>query len=136
MDLSKLTLFRMMNNKMANLGAQQAVVAENIANANTPGYKAKEIKRQSFQDLVAVPGPSMPMKTTQAGHIPTGTNSRSVQGMMKSKNTYETSPDGNNVVIEEQLLKEMEIAKSYKQVTSLYKKHLGMIRTALKGSGN
>ena len=136
MDLSKLTLFKIMNGRMKHLGARQSVIAENIANANTPNYKAKDIQGQSFQEMVASSGAKVPMKTTNAGHISTGSSgAASMQGIVKSQNTYETSPDGNNVVLEEQLLKQMEVAKSYKHVTSIYKKHLGMIRMAIKGSG-
>ncbi|MBT7747468.1 MAG: flagellar basal-body rod protein FlgB, partial [Alphaproteobacteria bacterium] len=47
------------------------------------------------------------------------------------KDVYETSPDGNSVVLEQQLMKVTETKMDYELMTNLYRKHMGMLRTAL-----
>ena len=49
MDLNKLDVFRLTNSKMGWLSERQTVLAQNIANADTPGYKAKDLKGLIFQ---------------------------------------------------------------------------------------
>src|SRR3546814_14570951 len=44
MDLSGMTLFDMARRKMSWLGQRQAVLAQNIANSDTPGYRTKELE--------------------------------------------------------------------------------------------
>ena len=47
---------------------------------------------------------------------------------------WETSPSGNAVVIEEQLLKVSKTQLDYEAMANLYRKHMDMFRTALRGS--
>jgi flagellar basal-body rod protein FlgB len=49
----------------------------------------------------------------------------------KDKETYEVAPAGNAVVIEEQLMKVTETQGDYRLVTTLYQKHLSMLRAAI-----
>ncbi len=53
----------------------------------------------------------------------------------KRKNTYETSPTGNNVVIEEEMAKIAENQAEYQKVVSLYGKTISMFKNALGSNG-
>ncbi len=50
MDLNKVSLFGMMKQRLAWLGQRQEVLAQNIANADTPGYRRKLISFESAMD--------------------------------------------------------------------------------------
>jgi flagellar basal-body rod protein FlgB len=56
MDFSKISLFKALSRKMAWLADRQEVLAQNIAEANTPGYKAKDIKPADFRDVLGQAG--------------------------------------------------------------------------------
>lgn len=58
MDFGKLPLFSLLSQRMAWLGKRQQVLAHNIANANTPGYRAQDLKEPSFKQLMQGADPS------------------------------------------------------------------------------
>jgi len=71
------------------------------------------------------------MQVTTVNHLP-GVRKRVTDfGETVVRKPYETTIDGNSVVLEEQMAKENETAVSHRLTTELYKKHLGMIRLAL-----
>jgi flagellar basal-body rod protein FlgB len=130
MDLFKIPLFQRLTERMNWLGAREKVIAQNIANSDTPQYQPKDVVPLDFGDhlkkLVAVE--------------PTRTDPKHIQGTIppadpvdskKSKKTYETAPAGNSVVLEEQMMKLSQTQADYSQITNLYKKHVDMLKTAI-----
>ncbi len=130
MDLRNLAIFSMATRRMSWLGKRQEVLAQNIANADTPRYRPRDLKTQDFGKFLRPSVPRMQLKTTQANHVlpPRGTPKFR---QSKEKETYEVSPTGNAVVLEEQLMKVTETQGDYRLVTNLYQKHLSMIRAAI-----
>ena len=49
MSLSSMSIFAMAQSKMSWLGQRQTVLAQNIANADTPSYRAKDLEALDFQ---------------------------------------------------------------------------------------
>ena len=134
MGLSNLPIFAIMTKQMAWLTQRQEVLAQNIANSDTPGYRPRDLVPLKFRDLLrptVLRG--MAMKQTSSAHISATQRRTGFRGATQ-KQTYETAPDGNAVVIEEQLMKVSENMGSYRLVTNLYRKHVNMIRIAL-GTG-
>ena len=75
-------------------GQRLGVLATNIANADTPNYKARDI---DFSEVLAHSGEaSLPMRATQAAHI-TMTPGEVPAGDLKYRNPYQASLDGNTV---------------------------------------
>lgn len=132
MDINKIPLFASITKRMHWLNQRQKVLAENVANANTPGYKIKELKEPSFRDVMRINN-KVRMSATNAAHIsPTGGNSFAGDfTVRKSDKSYDSSPNGNDVVLEQQLMKVAETRLDYKTMTNLYRKHIGMLRMAL-----
>lgn len=130
MGLNNLPIFAIMNKQMAWLTKRQEVLAQNIANSDTPGYRPQDLVPLKFRDMLRPSQRGMAMKQTSVAHI-----SATLRGSgfrdTRQKDTYETAPDGNAVVIEEQLLKVSENQGSFRLVTNLYRKHVNMIRIAL-----
>ena len=127
----KLSIFDAIGRKMAWLTQRQTVIAENIANADTPGYAPRDMNESAFARL---------LMRSVAPVTPTLTNNAHMRGTLASdsefkvaeeRRPYETSPDGNAVVLEEQIIKVGQTQSDYQLMSNLYRKHLAMIRTAL-----
>ncbi|HYD30414.1 MAG TPA: flagellar basal body rod protein FlgB [Azospirillaceae bacterium] len=141
MDLKNLGIFKLMHQKMQWLTQRQEVLAENVANADTPGYKPRDLVPFDFKSAIRDSERNgIALTRTDGEHIAgEGTTTRRTsdwanRSLMERK-PYETSPSGNAVVLEEQMTKVAETAMDYQMVTNLYKKHVGLIKTALSRSG-
>lgn len=134
MELGNISLFDVIKKRLAWLGQRQEVVAQNIANADTPNYRARDIKPFQFRDLVRRQSASLRMAATAKGHLK-GVSKRAQDfGIATDRNPYETNPTGNSVVLEEQMAKMNETGISHRLTTQLYKKHLNLFRMAVRGS--
>lgn len=139
MAIGDLPLFEMMKQKMHWLAARQQVLAQNVANADTPGYTARDLKELDFGAMVKRTGPMLKPAATQAAHIGSpvaGAGGGLHPGQAKGgeivkKPDFETSPSGNSVVLEDQMIKVAETQMDYQTVTGLYSKSLGLIKIAL-----
>ena len=76
-------------------GERIGVLASNLANADTPGYKARDI---DFREVLSQsePASQLPLMVTQAGQISTATADQAY-GALKYRNPYQASLDGNTV---------------------------------------
>lgn len=126
-------IFNLLGKRMDWLGQRQKVLAQNIANADTPEYVPHDLKSQDFRRLVERNYlPSLKPDATQAGHIQT--SSLKADGRSEEqKQRYETAPSGNAVVLEEQLIKVAQTQADYNAITNLYKKQVSMLKLALRG---
>ena len=131
MDLSNVPLFNIVKKRMAWLGQRQEVISQNIANSDTPKYKAQDIKKFRFKELIRKESSNMRMLTTDGDHRGGQRKRWSEFGVGEVKSPYETAPNGNSVILEEQLSKMGESSVNYRLTTELYKKHIGMLRSAL-----
>ena len=107
-------------------------VAGNLANADTPGYTARDL--QPFAAMVgrsaAAPGsnPGSPART-QPGHLP-GTR-QSTPDVRPDTHVSERPASGNGVVLDEQLMKVADTETQHQLAMGVYRKYLGLFRTAL-----
>jgi flagellar basal-body rod protein FlgB len=130
MDLRNIPLFGALKRRMEWLNQRQQVLAQNIANSDTPGYRPKDLKPVNFADQLegarklklAV---TAPLHKAEAEAV--GGNFRDE----KQRVVYEESPDENAVNVEEQMLKVAEARIDYETMTTLYRKHVDMVKTAL-----
>ena len=130
MNLQEIPLFALVSKRMAWLTERQQVLAQNVANADTPKYKPRDLTQQSFRKMLAPQRPGMEMKRTAGSHIQRVPNAMQFRAE-KTRKTYETAPSGNAVVLEEQLMKVSETQGHYRLATNLYRKHVEMIKMAL-----
>lgn len=135
MDLSRIPLFEAITKRMAWLSERQSVLAQNVANVDTPGYLAKDVKAPDFATLVAHASQRLPLAATAPGHIaPVHAGSSFKQIAEK---TGEKSPNGNNVQIEDQMMKVSDTTNDFALTTSLYRAQMGLLKLALgRGTGS
>ncbi|MBL4614850.1 MAG: flagellar basal body rod protein FlgB [Magnetovibrio sp.] len=131
MELNKLTLFGLVKGRMGWLAKRQEVLAQNVANADTPGYKPKDLKAFNFDDMVRRQQTKLNAVTTSPMHMGGTRRSTSAYSEQENRSPYETSPDGNAVVLEEQMAKIGETQMQYQLTNELYRKHIGMIKIAI-----
>jgi flagellar basal-body rod protein FlgB len=128
MDTGTLLLFKAMTQRMSWLGERQKTLAQNVANADTPKYLAKDLKPMSFSDLMGTAG-KLQMVATNPNHI-TGTPGAS-QFQATVDKTAVPSPSGNSVSLEDQMLKVSGTASDYQLTTELYSQNMTMLKTVL-----
>lgn len=137
MSMLNIPLFDAMGAKMTYLDRKNTVISENIANADMPGYRAKEMSDINFGKVLdkaiqREPGKLAPVKleTTNNKHMPLP----GVDANAKTLNqrvTYEVAPNDNSVIIEEQMVKANGVQMDYNLMTNLMRKNLGMMYVAL-----
>lgn len=134
MDLRKIPLFDMMARRLAWLGQRQQVLATNIANADTPDYKPRDVKPLDFAQMArGAMAPLQPV-STHAAHLPGRPQAPGSTPLQKDRDPIETTISGNAVTIEEQLMKANQNATDYELTTNLYRKHLAMFREAVRSN--
>lgn len=135
MDLNGVPLFSLLTGRMSWLSARQSVLSENVANADTPGYVARDMKPMDFSGMVAAQGSGTGMTTTNARHFDVHAGGR---GPAEPEDAFGEggTPGGNVVSIEQEMIKLSDTQMQYQTAANLYQKAVNMFRTALGGSGN
>jgi flagellar basal-body rod protein FlgB len=133
MNPGELPLIKALQGRMAWLGQREQVLAQNVANADTPGYLAQDIKAPSFRDLVAGGVSRLPLAVTDGAHLP-GTHG-ALQARAEPVRKAPRTLSGNSVDIEQEMMKISETASDHHLVTNLYKRNIDMLRAALGRSG-
>ena len=110
------------------------MLAKNIANAGTPSYTPLDIMPIDFHGLVRREAHRFDLATTDARHR-TAARRAATFRVVAQKTIDGTTPSGSKVVLEEQLSQVAQTVMSYRVMTSLYRKHVNMIRTALGRGG-
>ncbi len=142
MDISKLKIFNMMQANLSYLNQRQDVLAQNVANANVPGYQGKDLKAPDFSQFMsnAMGGASstshIQLAATEPGHISGTGNASNIDAVTVTNKGGEVTPTGNNVVLEDEMLKISKNNLEYQQTTGLYSKMLALIKTAIGGSSS
>ncbi len=129
MGFGNVPLISILQQKMGWLNDRQSVLSRNIANASTPGFVPQDLNAKDFAAAVsdAMRGDLL---TTNPLHLQ---NRSSVSGSFRAVAApdSQSSPDGNAVVVEEQMMKVAETQMAYAEAAGLYKKMFSMWRTAL-----
>jgi flagellar basal-body rod protein FlgB len=122
---NSLDLFQTAGAMARHAGARQAVVARNIANADTPGFRAQQIA--AFKDVYRA-DPSAQMRTTRPGHIapePQTHHTRDVTDVGTP------SPNGNTVSLEDELLNSISVSREHNRALTVYRHAMTVLRTSL-----
>lgn len=137
MAITDLPLLSMLKTKMRWHQARQSVLADNIANADTPGFQPHDLK--AMEKGVAVRAPGLgPVGTarTHETHIAGPVMSaRDTSFARKGTEGWETTPAGNSVVLEEQMIKVSANQFDFQMASTLYSRSLGLLRTAIGRNG-
>jgi len=119
--------------KISYLDKRQGIIAQNIANADTPGYVSKDLTEVNFGAMLKKIGSGtkrVSLETTNPGHMP-NPNMVDTSKNAKDRLVYEVAPDKNTVILEEQMVKSAKTQMDYNLLINLSSKQSAMFRTAL-----
>lgn len=133
MDLSRIPLFEALSKRMAWLGDRQTVLAENVANADTPGYVARDLRPPDFKNMLDQTQKKFSLVTTQPGHISVA---RDVTEDARPEKESDSGIDGNRVSLEQEMMKVSQTANDFALTTTIYRDNIGMIKSVLGGTSS
>jgi flagellar basal-body rod protein FlgB len=129
MAISDLPILSMLRTKMEWHQARQKVLAENVANADTPSFRPRDLSAPDFERTLR-PVVSVSLARTESDHIAGTTASPSVF-RDKTDSGYEIRPTGNAVSLEDEMMKVAANQMDFQAATTLYTHSLNLIKTAL-----
>lgn len=130
MTIGDLPVFNLLKDKLNWHQTRQKLLSENVANADTPGFKPSDLKQL---DPSRGPQKTLGVGTmiTNRAHIVASLSGSSPYAKTDDEG-WETSPSDNGVVLEEQMMKLTENQMDYQAATALYTKGLAMLRSAVR----
>lgn len=125
--LEKIELFQMAKAMAAHAGTRQAIVSQNIANADTPGYQPRDIT--PFSDLVEKEAAQVAPRATRTGHLH---GSASGAGLtIIEDGDGDRNPNENGVILEEEMLKAVAVKREHDRALAIYRSGLTILRASL-----
>ncbi|HUE64026.1 MAG TPA: flagellar basal body rod protein FlgB [Rhizomicrobium sp.] len=130
MDLPDVPLLAMLRERMNWLHQRQDVLSENVANADTPNFVARDLKPLDFEQALGTVSTGPSLLTTNVRHISlTPTH----MGKFEDHETpdQESSPNGNSVALEAEMVKVSETQSQFQAAANLYAKAMSMMKVAI-----
>ncbi len=121
----KLEIVRMAQAMAAHAGARQSEIARNIANADTPGFRARDLR--PFGEVYT--GQTGGMRASRAGHLGQGPVDEAVQAERLMAGA--TAPNGNSVSLEAEMVKAVEVRQQHEMALAIYRSTSNIVRTSL-----
>lgn len=134
MDMNQMPLMVALKERMKWLSENQRVISENVAHADTPGYKAQQLAKQDFSKLVDSfdQGGFQRVKPVTLSKPPSagvGVRGGAAYDTQQVKGNEEKQT-GNTVVLEEEMMKMAENQMQYNLAVQLYKKNISILKMA------
>lgn len=133
MAITDIPIFSMLRTKMNWNQERQKVLAENVANSDTPNFQQRDLVAPKFEEPGSVtlrPVVPVALATTEPGHIG-GVALSSTSFQTNKKGGFEVRPTGNSVSLEDQMMKVSANQMDYQAATALYSRSLNLIKVAL-----
>ncbi|MDJ0627390.1 MAG: FlgB family protein [Rhodobacter sp.] len=122
-----LEIFRMAHGLAVHASARQSAIAGNVANADTPGYRAQDIA--PFSETYRAEPHSTALRGTRAGHL--GGEGAASPEPRTHDAPGPSAPNGNTVSLETEMMKGVEVRQTHEMALSIYKTSLDILRTSL-----
>ena len=130
MPVSDIPILAMLRTRMAWHQERQRVLADNVANADTPKFKPRDLVPPTLGRTAPAAGPVV-LTRTDPMHLSTSGAGGGPQFAAEARGTYQSTPSGNAVHLEDEMMKVAANQMDYQMVTTLYSRGLGLIKTAL-----
>jgi flagellar basal-body rod protein FlgB len=129
MAISNIPLFSMLRTRMHWHQERQRVLAENVANADTPGFQPRDLVPAKIEPGKPAAVATVGLTRTHPAHF-AGAAGTSNRFQLDRNGNFEARPSGNAVSLEDEMLKVSTNQMDYQAATALYTRGLGMLRTA------
>jgi flagellar basal-body rod protein FlgB len=128
MPISDIPILSMLRTRMEWHQERQQVLAENVANADTPNYRPRDLAPPNFEEALAPPG-TLTLARTDAEHI--GSEGGGSRFASARNLKYEVRPAGNAVTHEDEMMRVASNQMDFDAVADLYTRSLALIKTAV-----
>jgi flagellar basal-body rod protein FlgB len=129
MAITDLPLFSMLRTRMQWHQERQRLLAQNVANAETPSFRPKDLAPLRL-DQMRKTTTALGLERTESGHLAADVSNASAFEASR-QNGYEVRPTGNAVNLEDEMIKVAANQMDYQAVTTLYTRSLGLIKAAI-----
>jgi flagellar basal-body rod protein FlgB len=132
MNMPDIPLLSMLRERMSWLNQRQDMLTQNVANADTPGYVARDLKPIDFSEELrhaANPTGGAQMMVTDPRHIAIAPPNGDFEDM-ETRDT-EAGPNGNAVSLEQEMIKVSDTQAQFQAASNLYGKAMMMMKTAI-----
>ncbi|MEM1074327.1 MAG: FlgB family protein [Pseudomonadota bacterium] len=126
-----LEIFNMAQAMAKHAGQRQAIAAQNVANADTPDFKARDIPEFS-QSYRLSNGDQSGFKSTRATHLHGASETGQTEPFEDPNGVG--SPNGNTVSLENEMLKSLNAKRQHDRAMAIYKSSMNIIRATLSRS--
>lgn len=123
----RLEILNMAHGLATHASARQSKIATNVANADTPGFRAQDIA--PFEQSYRAKGSDEHMRSTRAGHHLT--NDAGSYTAYQIDRPGPSSPNGNTVSLETEMVNAVEVRQSHELALTIYQTSLGILRTSI-----
>ena len=132
MAITDLPMLSMLRARMQWTQARQSLIAENVANADTPGYRPRDLGDLRFDRAAGTAvSASLGLTVTAPGHItPVGAQSSAGLETKRAKG-FEVVPSGNGVNLEDEMMKAGDNQADYQLAASIYQHSLATLKIAV-----
>jgi flagellar basal-body rod protein FlgB len=134
MTISAIPILSMLRTRMHWHQERQRLLAENVANADTPRFRPSDLaqpKLDRAQPQAAAPAVVALARTSDAHIAGTGLSNAAQFATNRKEGPFEVRPMGNGVTLEDQMLKVAANQMDYQAASALYARSLALIKTAL-----
>jgi flagellar basal-body rod protein FlgB len=128
MPISDIPIFSMLRTKLQWHQERQRLLAENVANADTPEFKPSDLAAPKFDVEASAVAPVALMRTSPA-HLASADSAASF-GLQRG-GSFDVVPTGNAVTLEDEMMKVAANQMDFQAATALYTRGLGLIKTAI-----
>ena len=122
-----LEIFRMAQGMASHAAARHSVIAENIANANTPDYKARDLT--PFSARIQGTEDAFALRETRPGHSVSGSRFGTFDSF-EQRDAPQT-PNGNTVSLEREMVHAVDSTRQHDLAVNVYRNALGILRTSI-----
>jgi flagellar basal-body rod protein FlgB len=133
------TIFSVLKSKMDFVNQRQKLLSENVANADTPGYAPRDLKPFTLSWAMKHAGvsSSVGLAKTDAGHMAGPSDGGNADKAFNNSTgaDSEVRIDGNQVVLEEQMMKLTQARIDYEAAVDFYQQTNSLLTAAAKSPG-
>jgi flagellar basal-body rod protein FlgB len=131
MQISNIPIFAMLRTRMQWHQERQRLLAENVANADTPKFRPRDLTPPKFDNSAPAAVAGVRLLQTSETHISGSDLSGASQFQSDRKGGYEVRPAGNAVSLEDEMIKVAANQMDFQAAATLYGRSLGLIKTAI-----
>jgi flagellar basal-body rod protein FlgB len=127
MAISNISIFSMLRTRMQWHQERQRLLAENVANADTPNFRGRDLAPPKFDETLTAA--SVDLVRTAPSHLSAAAGGGSQ--FRSEREQFEIRPGGNGVSLEDEMMKVAANQMDYQAASALYSRSLGLIKLAI-----